>query len=135
MELYQLVDKKKVSPIEFISKIETVIKAPVVVKSIEWAAEEKSPAGTAKTVTVNKAKINAVFTLDFPEVKTIEDWRGVSKKLLADMKEAFKGYDIAFSKVPSKFLETEKMDITFDAPAKPAAPNEHVEVQLTVKEL
>jgi len=130
--LYQLLDKQKVPPLDFISKIETVITPPIVIKSYDWMVEDKSVKGATEA----KPKTTAVLVLDLPEVPTIEVWRIFSKKLLTDLKDTFKGYDVSFTKVPGKFLEGEKMDITFDAPAVKAAPtNEVSEVQLTLREL
>jgi hypothetical protein len=137
MELYQLIERMKISPLEFISQIEAAIKPPVIIKAMEWAADDKTVVGGVQTVTATKSKMRAVFTLEFPDVRTIEEWRVISKKMLAELKVAFKGYDVSFSKIPSKLLETEKLDITFDAPVvtKPTGPAERVEVQLNIKEL
>jgi len=138
IELYQLLDQEKVSPLDFIAKAESVIALPVKVKAMEWNVDEKgfmtSPPAPAGAPPV-KPKLQVVFTLEFPQVTTLEVWRVVSRKFLADMKAVFKGYDISFTRVPSQFTETEKMDLSFDAPAKAPVANDNNEVQLVMKEL
>jgi len=131
IDLYQALEQHRVSPLVFIEKIETVIKPPIIVKSIDWAIDDK-----VNVDTPSSPKINVVFVLEFPDVKTPEAWRAVSKKFLADIKAAFKGYDASFTKVPAGLSEAEKIDMTFDAPAaKTPAPDTNREVQLTIREL
>lgn len=134
IELYQLLLKQKVSPLAFIASVETVIKPPIVVKSVDWSLEERSSAG----VVYPKPKTVVTMALQFPGVPDIDAWRVVSKKVMADLKEVFKNYDVSFSKLPPRFLETEKMDISFDsnAPApKPQPAKESSDVTLTIREL
>ena len=130
ISLYQLLQAQKVSPIDFIAKVRGVVTPPIVVKSIDWVIDDGASKGAG-----GKPKTTATLILEFPQVQTIESWRTVSKKLFDDLKPVFAGFDISFSKVPNKFLETEKIDITFDNPAssKPSG-NENNEVQLTIKE-
>ncbi|MBY0406544.1 MAG: hypothetical protein K2Q01_02540, partial [Rickettsiales bacterium] len=117
---------------QFIATIETVIKPPIVVKSIEWVADDKSlnAQGSPKTT--------AVLALQFPTVPDLETWRAVSKKILTDLKVVLPSFDITFSKLPQRFSETDKMDISFDS-AKPAPPppttKESSDVVLMIKEL
>ena len=78
------------------------------------------------------------MTLLFPEVKTIDNWKAVSKKLLVDLKTGLNGFDASFSKVPKKYVEQEKIDMTFDSPdakQQQPAPEGDPEVQLILKEL
>jgi hypothetical protein len=118
-----------VSPLSFIAMVETVIKPPIVVKSIEWSVDEKSGP---------KPRSTAALLLQFPGVPDLDAWRVVSKKIIADLKAVFTRHDIAFSKLPPRFSETEKMDVSFDGggPAqesRPAAGSS--DVLLTIKEL
>jgi hypothetical protein len=130
IDLYQSLKQQQLSPLAFVSKIESVIKPPVIVKSIDWVVDDKNNANM-----LVKPKTIIVMTLEFPAVKTIEVWRGVSKQLLADLKTNLKGYNASFTKIPAKFSETEKIDMTFDTPSDKAPVDTNQEVQLTIKEL
>ncbi len=128
IELYQLLTQQKVSPLTFIATVETVLKPPIIVKSVEWSVDEKAA----------KPKTTAVLSLQFPGVPDLDAWRVVSKKVLADLKVVFPTYHIAFSKLPARFSETEKLDINFDSTAtapKPAPVSNSSDVVLTIKEL
>lgn len=127
--IYEALQKQKISPLAFIIKAQTVLKPPIVVKSIDWTLEDKGGEPP-------KRKTNAAFILEFPEVYTGNDWRKVSKQVVTDLKAALPGYDVSFAKVPNKFSETEKVDINFDAPPeqKPEKP-QVLQVQLILKEL
>lgn len=137
IELYQLVQKQKSAPLAFIAQLETVIKDPILVRSMEWTADGTGPGG----VPLPAPKINAVIVLQFPDVQDVETWRIVSKKLVTELKDKLKGFDVTFTKIPTKYAETDKMDITFDsaaggvakAPAATAAGSPDVILQ--IKEL
>ncbi len=134
IELYQLLLKQQVSPLAFIARLETVIKPPIIVKNIEWTIEEKGPTGAAYP----KPKSLATLSLQFPAVRDLDDWRNVSKQVIADLKVVFKDFDITFSKLPPRFSEGDKLDINFDssAPApKPVPGKDSSDVMLTLKEL
>jgi hypothetical protein len=86
--------------------------------------------------------MTVVFALDFPGVENLNSFKLVSKKILADLKDALKGYTISFTKVPPKFSEETKLDISFSGdqsqPAsKPAAAPDSAasssDVELTIK--
>lgn len=128
IELYQMLLKQKVSPLKFIAALETVIKSPIIVRSIEWSIDGNP----------TKPKSIATLNLQFPSVPDLDSWRIISKKVLADLKLVFKEYDISFSKLPPRFSETEKLDINFDssvAPVKPTPSKESSDVTLIIKEL
>ncbi len=127
IDLYQQLQKEKFTPLPFISKIGAIIKPPIVVKAVSWSVEDK-PAGPI-------AKMTAVFTLEFPGVGSLDAFKVVSKKVQTDLREAFKGYDVAYTKVPPKFSESEKLDMTFNnnQPAAEAGDSGQSEVELTIK--
>lgn len=133
MDLYQLLLKQTVLPLPFIGKIESVLKPPIVIKSIDWGIEDKTAAGN----TLFPAKSTVVFTLQFPGVKDAETFRAVSKRVLADLKEQFKNYEISFTRVPELYTESNSLSMSFDNPAAAnlAANTPVPDVQLTFKEL
>lgn len=134
IELYQILQQQKTYPMSFVALLEGVIKEPILVKSIEWTAEDKGANGAP----LPKPKNNATIVLDFPTVQDVESWKIVSKEVLTSLKETFKGYDVSFTRVPSKFTETDKVAITFDSaagPAKPVPNNQPTDVVLLLKEL
>lgn len=129
IELYQLLLAQKVSPLSYIAMLETVIRPPVVVKSIEWSVDEKSGP---------KPRSTAALSLQFPGVPDLDTWRVVSRKVIADLKAVFTHHDIVFSKLPPRFSETEKMDVSFDGggPAQESRPVPgSSDVLLTIREL
>jgi hypothetical protein len=133
IDLYQLLQKQKAAPLTFFARVQRVIKPPIIVKGLEWSVDDKgvgiTSAGPPKNV--------AVYTLEFPGVPDLDAWRVVSKKVLADLKEEFKGYDVAFTKLPGKFSESEKIELNLGIPAAPKPPpsTASASVQLTIKEL
>lgn len=134
IELYQLLQKQKSLPVSFLAVLQTVIKDPIVIRSVEWVSDDKGPGGAP----LPAPKMNATIVLQFPSVPDVEAWRLVSKEVLTQLKDVFKGYDVAFTKIPQRFAETDKMDITFDSAApKPAsaAPTGSSDVVLVIKEL
>jgi len=131
MDLYQLLLKQTILPLPFIAKVQTVLKPPIVIKTIDWGVEDKTASGNA----LLPAKSTVVFTLQFPGVKDAETFRAVSKRVLADLKEIFKNYDISFTKVPTRYTESDSLSMSFDNPATATAVNaEAPDVQLTLKE-
>lgn len=133
IELYQLLLKQQVSPLNFIARVETAIKPPVMIKNIDWRIEDKNG-----TVIYPKPKATAVLLLSFPEVHNVLEWRQTSKQILADLKLVFRNYDIAFSKVPQRFTGDDKMDLSFDsnnAVPKSQPVKEDSDVTLTIREL
>ncbi|NBO18984.1 MAG: hypothetical protein EBV03_07130 [Proteobacteria bacterium] len=134
IELYQLLQKQKSLPLSFLAVLQTVIKDPITIKSIEWVSDDKGPGG----VPLPAPKMNATIVLQFPTVPNVEAWRLVSKEVMTQLKDVFKGYDVNFTKIPQRFAETDKMDITFDsnaAPKQPSAPTGSSDVVLVIKEL
>lgn len=132
IDLYQLLQKKQYSPLEFIAKAGKILKPPIVIRSMEWEIDQKQIATSAQ-----RPKMTAIFTLEFPGVATVEGFRVVSKKVLADLKELFPGYEVAYSKVPTRFSETEKLDMTFNEQEQQKAGQgeDGSEVQLRIKEM
>lgn len=133
MDLYQLLQKQKVSPLAFIAQVETVLKPPMKIKSISWSIDDKSTKNAAE----GEFKAVAVFTLTLSNISNAEAFKVASKKILADLKETFKNFDASFTKIPPQFLENEKLDMTFSSSGPAARTNENIEgeVQLTMKEL
>lgn len=132
MDQYQLLLKQSVMPFAFINKVQTLIKYPIVIKSVDWTVEDKTAAGNA----LLPPKMSVVFNLQFPGVNDPETFRALSKKLLQDLKALMTGFDIAFGKLPAKYTAVENLNINFDNAAAPAAPaNETPDVQLTFREL
>jgi len=129
IDLYQQLQKDKLTPLPFIAKAGAILKPPIVVKALTWSTEEKQAGPTAK--------MTAVFTLSFPGVGTLEAFKVVSKKVQADLREAFKGYDVTYTKLPPKFSESEKLDLTFNndqaAPEPANTDNSQSDVELTIK--
>jgi hypothetical protein len=132
IDLYQFLQKQRVDPLAFINKVQAVIKSPIVVKAVDWAVEDRVGAGNKPGLA---PKTVVIMTLSFPGVTDVATFRVVSKKVIEDLKAIFKDYDIAFTKLPSQFSETEKLDITFGDAVKPTATGEAQDVQLTIREL
>jgi len=134
IDLFQLLRKKQTDPFDFLAKVQKIIKPPILVKSYDWSIEDK---GAAKGATAGQ-KTTAVFSLEFAGVGNIEAFKVISQKILTDLKALLPTYDVAFTKLPTRFSETEKMDMIFDeqAAATPATPTADAssEVQLTIKE-
>ena len=133
IELYQLLQKQQVTPLGFIARLESVIKPPIIVRNIEWITEDKGPSGPYPA-----PKATATLLLQFPAIHDLDEWHAVSKKILGDLKLVFKEYDVSFSKLPPRFSESDKLDITFDSNAiapKPAPTSDSSDVTLTLKEL
>jgi uncharacterized coiled-coil protein SlyX len=136
--LYAQLQKQAMSPLPFIDRMETVLRPPIAVKGVLWALEDKPAAPPV----LNNTKMVGTVTLDFPGVVTPEAFKVVSKKVLEDIKTIFKGYNIAYTKMPSRFLETEKTDMTFsnqgEAAHSDAGADSHsgvIDTQLTIKGL
>jgi len=138
IDLYLLLKKKQTAPFDFITKIEQVLKPPIMVKTFDWSLEmggtDKAPAGK----TGGGGKTTAVFTLEFAGVANIETFKVVSQKVLTDMKTLLPGYDVSFTKLPTRFSETEKLDMTFGEQQvetnKASTNDQSSDVQLTIKE-
>jgi len=131
IDLYQKLQKEDQTPVPFIAKVGTIIKRPIEIKTISWTLDETKGKGNQSA-----PKMTAVFTMGFPGVTTIDAFKIVSKKVLAELKEAFKGCDVQFTKVPPKWSDSEKLDISFDAnQPKPADANNanQSDVELTIK--
>ena len=66
----------------------------------------------------------------------METFKALSKKLIDDLKNLLKGYDITFGKLPTKYTEADNLNITFDNANAPPTPanTETPDVTLTFKE-
>ena len=101
IDLYLQLKKKQTAPFEFISKIEQVLKTPILVKSFDWSIDAAS--GTDKAGKGN-TKTTAVFTLEFAGVANIEAFKVISQKVLSDLKALLPGFDVSFHQTPHPFL-------------------------------
>ncbi len=132
MDQYQLLLKQTVLPFSFLNKVQTILKPPIIIKNMDWALDDKTAAGNA----LLPAKMTVVFTLQFPGVNDVETFKALSKKLIDDLKNLLKGYDITFGKLPTKYTEADNLNITFDNANTPPTPanTETPDVTLTFKE-
>ena len=132
MDQYQLLLKQTVLPFSFLNKVQTILKPPIIIKNMDWALDDKTAAGNA----LLPPKMTVVFTLQFPGVNDVETFKALSKKLIDDLKNLLKGYDITFGKLPTKYTEADNLNITFDNANAPPTPanTETPDVTLTFKE-
>jgi hypothetical protein len=132
MSLYQALISQRASPTELIEKINTVIKSPTTIKSIEWVYEDKNTNKPAAA----KPKIKMTLELIVNNVQNADDWKRYSKQLLIEVKAVFKGYEADFTNVPKIFTEGEKLDLNFEEGSNRTTPNgEDYVVKLVIKEL
>ncbi len=132
MDQYQLLLKQTKLPFGFINKVQQTLKSPIVIKSFDWSVDDKTAIGNA----LLPPKMVVTILLQFPGVNDAETFKALSKKLLEDLKLQFKTFDIAFSKLPAKYTETDNLNVNFDsAAAQAAAANKEApDVTLTFKE-
>jgi hypothetical protein len=117
--LYQKLQGDKITPLPFIEQVGGVIKQPATIKTINWSVDSTTNA---------TPKMTAVFTLEFPDVKNRDEFKPISKKMLAELKAAFKGADVAFTRLPPKFADTEKK-----GKKSPSETANASDVELTIK--
>lgn len=142
IDLFQQLALEERTPLPFIAQFITAIDPPVRIKSIKWTwvgNDTKAAAGVPGAMAggaqaAPPSKMVAVFVLQFMGVETIPDFKSVSQKALADMKQKLKGYDISYTKIPTKFVENEKLDLTFGAQTAAASQDKSAyDVELTIK--
>jgi hypothetical protein len=145
IDLYSQLEKERFSPLLLLSKIQGVLKpATVTVKGIELSYDEPKSNSQAtaqfgalagQNLAVSggdvPANIVASLTLEFPAINTLEAFKPVSTQMLADLRQALPGFDIAFTRLPNIFSEDEKLDMTFGG-AKGAAQSGNVNQSLDV---
>jgi len=105
IDLYKLLLQERTSPVPFIAQLAAVLKPPVVVQSVEWSLDDKPGTPPDNKPPSFGHKMTTVLTVQLLGVNNADTYKVVSKKILGDLKTAFAGYDIAFTKVPLSFLE------------------------------
>jgi hypothetical protein len=148
IELYSQLESERFSPLVLLQRTQQAIKSSVSIKGIEVSYDDGSKMATAPNAfspaagipvqplaTANPASVTATLTMEFPGIGTLEAFKPVSIQLLADLRQALPGFEIAFSRLPSIFSEDEKLDMTFGN-NKAASPNtlanQSLDVVLTI---
>jgi len=135
IDLYKQLMLQSLSPTSAIPGLQSVLKPPVIVKSVEWSLEGNNPS-EATTANPPPQKMVFVFVLQFPGVINADGFKTVSQKLLDDLQKTLniKPGDAAFTKVPSAFSESDKLDVTFGSNGPTSlATGQSPDVELTVK--
>jgi hypothetical protein len=135
IDLYQQIGKEKASPLPFLRKFEALSRAPVWVKSLEWSltADAKSAkSGGIVSGDADQLYISAVVTLEFPqEASDPKSFRALTKKILADFREQFLGYEVNYSTQFENTKESEKLEIRSGQTEE--ARVQSLEAQMTIK--
>jgi hypothetical protein len=142
IDLYQQIGREKTSPLPFLRKFEVLQRAPVWIKALDWSFSTadgktiKQAGGTAPAPVpvgnTGQLSIIAVVTLEFPqEASDPKMFRALTKKILADFKEQFAGYDVNYSVLPDEAKENEKLEIRSGKTQEIAVKS--LEAQMTIK--
>jgi hypothetical protein len=135
IDLYMQIGKEKASPLPFLRGFEALAREPVWVKAVDWSIPDaKDKAGTATAVAASGAvpTMAAVITLEFPkEASDPKFFRVLTKKILADFKTLFTGYDVSYSMLPDEAKDNEKLEIRSGITQEAAMKS--LEAQMTIK--
>lgn len=144
IDLYQQLGREKLSPLPMIKKLEPLMQSPVWIKAFDWelttATGLKLPPATAAApnnapVNIQNAAIPMITTimLEFPqEAAEPKMFKALSKKLLADFKKQFKGFDVRYLNMPEEKEEIASFEIRSTVNPQANAPRP-LDVQLTIK--
>ncbi len=132
IDLYAQLERERFSPLALLNRVQLTLPSGVMVKGIEVNYDDGGKPGTAPAMSsinmpvaassaggvaarapVNNSLITANFTMEFPGITTLEVFKPLSGKLVADLRQAFPGFDISYTRLPSIFSEDEKLDMTF----------------------
>jgi len=138
IDLYQQIEKEKVSPLLFFRRFEALSRAPVWVKTLEWeipsstAASAPGAPPTAASPGAVPPGMQAVITLEFPqEASDPKFFRALSKKILADFQQQFPGYEVVYTALPDELKENERLEIRSGVTQEESVKS--LEVNMTIK--
>lgn len=137
IDLYRLIGKEKSSPLPFLRKFEALSRAPVWIKGLEWSISATdgravkivpaSPGGASTYV-------NVTVKLEFPqEAKDPKSFRALTKKILADFRQQFSGYEVNYTTSFEDTTDNEKLEIRSGQTEESAVKS--LEAQMTIKGL
>lgn len=128
VDLYQELQHQTMSPLPFIARVEDVVKPPIVVKGISWSLENSNS-------TTTPPDMQAVLTLEFPGITSVDAFHVISRKILGDVKKTFSDYKVAFTNLPPGYAESDKLEMTFNNTAVPPPTSRSgpLQVDLTIE--
>lgn len=156
IDAYLQLVKEKQSPLPIMKMLESMLREPVWIKSIEWSVANESfvpkmATGAGKNIPLTPARLanlrNApppgkqpepvmtlVLMLEFPsEVSDPRMFKVATKKILADFQALFEGFEVRYIGLDEAKIDTDRMDvISADEEEKLVAPKS-LEVQLSIK--
>ncbi len=127
IDMYRQLQVEKFMPLLLIEKLQPATKSPVWIQSIDWGfgsdirvnRRAQAAAGAAEAKP-QSTQMTATIGLEFPqEASDPKMFRVVSKKVLADFKQWFQGYNVKYSTMPDQVTETDKIEIKSTATQKP----------------
>lgn len=147
IDMYHQMQADRLSPLPFVRKLAPVINFPVWVKSIEWSLAQETRPGRMPMGMVTPGadpsmpssvkagpQMQATLMLEFPQqASDPKIFKVVSKKVLADFRSLFAGYNVRYTSMPEDITESDRMEITANAPRPEELMPKTLDVQLSIR--
>lgn len=156
IDLYRQLEKERLSPLLLFKKMEPVVRAPVWIRSVKWSVVTSNPfdrrrgglppgilsSGTPPDFGGNptgepfgkiEPQVLATIMLEFPQEATDPKmFKVVSKRILADFRKLFKGYDVRYTSIPDEVTDSDRLEIRSDN-KEDLEPPKSLDVELAIR--
>lgn len=143
-DMYRQLQAEKLSPLPLLKKLEPIVNSPVWIKSVEWDSIAGSRLNRAQIMqtrnpgagvpAASESHMLTTVMLEFPQqASDSRIFKVVSKRVLSDFRNIFKGYDVRYTSVPDEVAESEQMQITASAGKQEDTASKSLDVQLAIR--
>ncbi len=136
IDLYQMLQKERLSPMPLVHAVLTLKQLPVTIKSIDWVLGDGTPIKAESPPTPPGAKVKMGVTLNLIFVSKTSDpteLRDMLNKVLNAYKDVFKGYDVSYGNIPAELKDDAKLEISFNPTGNAAPQGKTLDIQMVIK--